>query len=190
MKILSEQLQRVYYIYECKVDGVVKYVGMGKGSRYQHCTSGASSCAELNSDFTLGKLMAVEIVENKLTEYEAKQIENDRILSYPEGQLYNKKISLDFRSSPNASKIKGITLNESPKDEEVLRLVTKINPDIEHKAFSDLLRSLNMAGISLGVASVGKTKILTLDKPRVTSFDLSHLGCKNWPHCGKYGCGN
>ena len=36
--------KRSYYVYQALVDGVVKYVGNGKGNRYKHCNSGMSSC--------------------------------------------------------------------------------------------------------------------------------------------------
>ena len=53
LKPLSDKHQRIYYVYVCKVDGVPKYVGMGKGGRWKHCVSGKSSCSELNRNFQL-----------------------------------------------------------------------------------------------------------------------------------------
>lgn len=38
-----------YYVYiACGLEGEVLYVGQGKGSRWQHCVSGASSNADIN----------------------------------------------------------------------------------------------------------------------------------------------
>lgn len=80
-----------YYVYICYVDGVVKYVGMGKGDRYKHCTSGTSSCAELNRDFFQGNEMRVVIAHNFLTKNEAGHKEAQVIAEYPFEQLYNKQ---------------------------------------------------------------------------------------------------
>lgn len=37
-----------HYVYYAKHDGKIVYVGIGKGARYSHCTSGRSSCYLLN----------------------------------------------------------------------------------------------------------------------------------------------
>lgn len=80
-----------YYVYVCHVDGVVKYVGMGKDERYKHCTSGTSSCAELNRDFFQGKKMEVVVAHNFMSKNEAAYKEAEVIESYPFEQLYNKQ---------------------------------------------------------------------------------------------------
>lgn len=80
-----------YYVYLCYVEGVVKYVGMGKEERYKHCTSGTSSCGELNRDFFQGKKMEVVIIHNFMNKNEAAYKEAEVIESYPFDQLYNKQ---------------------------------------------------------------------------------------------------
>lgn len=80
-----------YYVYVCFVDGDVKYIGMGKGDRYKHCTSGTSSCAELNRDFFTGKELRVEIIHHSLTKNEAAYKEAEVIAQYDFTQLYNKQ---------------------------------------------------------------------------------------------------
>lgn len=80
-----------YYVYVCFVDGDVKYIGMGKGDRYKHCTSGTSSCAELNRDLFTNKEMRVEIKYHSLTRNEAAYKEAEVIAQYDFTQLYNKQ---------------------------------------------------------------------------------------------------
>lgn len=80
-----------YYVYVCLVDGVVKYVGMGKGDRYKHCTSGTSSCGELNRDFFTGKELRVDIIHHSLTRNEAAYKEAEVISHYGFEELYNKQ---------------------------------------------------------------------------------------------------
>jgi len=58
-KITSKQgiqmKEKIYYIYAAYVDGVLRYIGKGSGDRYKHCTSGRSSCVDLNIDLFNGK---------------------------------------------------------------------------------------------------------------------------------------
>lgn len=84
-------MNQEYYVYVCYVDGVVRYVGMGKGDRYKHCTSGTSSCPELNRDFFLGKEMSVEMIHTYLARNEAAFKEAEVIASYDFNSLYNKQ---------------------------------------------------------------------------------------------------
>jgi hypothetical protein len=72
-----------YYVYACFVKGVLVYVGKGKGNRYLHCTSGTSSCMELNRDlFKYGthNFKVIKVVD-RLTEQEAFAMEKAVLLS-------------------------------------------------------------------------------------------------------------
>lgn len=74
-------LIKKYYVYECYVDGILRYVGMGKGNRLYHCTSGKSSCSPLNKDFHEGKNIEVIKVAEKLFKADAQQLEWELINS-------------------------------------------------------------------------------------------------------------
>lgn len=84
-------MNNLYYVYVCYVNNEVKYVGMGKDERYKHCTSGTSSCADLNRDFFTGKDLRVEIIYNSMTRNEAAYKEAEVIAQYDFSQLYNKQ---------------------------------------------------------------------------------------------------
>lgn len=79
-----------YYVYVCKVDGQIKYIGMGKGSRFKHCNSGRSSCVELNRDFFSGKHLDTEIVADELSKDGALHHEKFLIDEVGMDSLYNK----------------------------------------------------------------------------------------------------
>ncbi len=81
-----------YYVYEVVVDGVVRYIGMGKGGRVKHSTSGKSTCVELNRDYFAGCAFAVSKVIIGVTEATALKEESRLIRSYGLSQLYNKNI--------------------------------------------------------------------------------------------------
>ena len=51
---INEANGNCYYVYIVFVNGVPKYVGKGKGDRFKHPISGASSVPELNRDFFNG----------------------------------------------------------------------------------------------------------------------------------------
>lgn len=79
----------IYYVYGCYVDDVLKYIGKGKGDRWTHCTSGNSTCRELNRDFFLGKRMEVKILYKNLSESDALSLE--KLLLSVGSSLYNKQ---------------------------------------------------------------------------------------------------
>jgi len=56
-------MQNNYYVYTAKVDGVLRYIGIGKGSRDNHCVSGKSSCVELNRSLFNGADNLLEMQE-------------------------------------------------------------------------------------------------------------------------------
>lgn len=83
-----EEVSKDFYVYGCYVDGVLKYVGKGKGIRYTHCTSGASTCTHLNRDFFAGRDMQVKKLKEGMTDEDAKELEKLLISIAGEG-LYN-----------------------------------------------------------------------------------------------------
>lgn len=81
-----------YYVYVVSVDGIDRYVGRGKGQRYQHGISGASSCKELNRDYYSGCNLLVSILIGNLTKEESIVQEALVIQFYDISQLYNKQV--------------------------------------------------------------------------------------------------
>ena len=79
-----------YCVYICTVDGVVKYVGMGKCGRESHCFSGKSSCPELNRDFFFGKNIVVQKYFENLTKEDALLKEHELITAIGKDNLYNR----------------------------------------------------------------------------------------------------
>lgn len=81
-----------YYVYVAKINGVVSYVGSGKGDRYLHCTSGKSHNVELNKAFLSGQCITVEIVEKSLSKKTSLDKELALIKEYSKKQgLLNKQ---------------------------------------------------------------------------------------------------
>jgi hypothetical protein len=80
-----------HYVYLVTVDGVVRYVGSGKGKRYRHGSNGISSCRELNRDFFGGKNLEPKIVYRGLCKQESLLREAMLINSFSSEQLYNRQ---------------------------------------------------------------------------------------------------
>lgn len=80
-----------YYVYVCYVDDVVRYVGQGKGSRWKHCTSGVSSCSQLNKGFHTEAKMEVLKVFEGLSKEESLRYEQECIDGIGLVNLYNKQ---------------------------------------------------------------------------------------------------
>lgn len=68
-----------YYVYVCKVDGEVAYIGKGKGDRWKHCLSGKSHNRKLNEAVILGKNVSVDFVKRGMSESEALTLEKSLI---------------------------------------------------------------------------------------------------------------
>lgn len=186
---VSPEHQRVYYVYVCHVDGVLRYIGMGKGIRYKHCTSGKSSCSELNRDFHEGKSIVVVKVAEKLTHSEAKGIETDMIWEEKDNGIYNKQLNPSAASQPLLSKVSGIFLDEKATHEDFYKQLTKVSPDIDEHSYENLQHWLHRCGLTMYLASAGANKVLVLDKRFSDSFSYLHAGCPNFPNCSIAGCG-
>jgi hypothetical protein len=177
----------VYYVYVCKVDGVVKYIGMGKKDRYKHCTSGVSSCPELNRDFFAGKVMDVEIVKKGLSEEDAKTLEADMIRNDIDN-LYNRVIKHNPIIKPNLRTIRDIKLigsNWSIEEREKKAYRQKIEdvfPNTETEA--NLLETLIQAGLALYVIELPTgTRVITIDKTDdIASYEFSAQMFSHYAH--------
>lgn len=158
----------IYYVYVCKVDGDVKYVGMGKRDRYKHCTSGVSSCPELNRDFFAGKVMEVEIVQKGLSEQDAKNLEAEMI-GKDIDRLYNRVIKHNPIVKPNSRAIRDLkivgsywSLDEKEK-KNYNDKVEGLFPDKETEAL--ILEILTQAGLGMFIVELPtKTRMLIVDK--------------------------
>lgn len=113
-----------YYVYGAYVDGVLKYVGKGKKDRYKHCTSGASTCAELNRDLFLGKEIIVKFLAKNLTNQESISLESDMI-NNSTTTLYNKSIPYK-KFKTKTSDVESYKRTPPPVDELLNLEVNKI----------------------------------------------------------------
>lgn len=187
---VSPEHQKIYYVYTCHVDGVLRYIGMGKGIRYKHCTSGKSSCSELNRDFHEGKDVVVTKVAEKLTQSEAHAIETDMIWEEKDNGIYNKQLNPSAASQPLLSKVRGVVIDQDAKHEDFYKQLAKVSPDIDEHSYENLSHWLHRCGLTIHLASVGNNKTLVLDKRYSDSFSYLHAGCPNFPNCAIVGtCG-
>jgi len=188
VKVLSPEHQNIYYVYICEVEGVVRYVGMGKGKRFEHCKSGKSSCPELNRDFHAGLKMDVEKVKEKLTHEDAQSLECELLRKY-EG-LYNKRFDYDLSSTPNVKRMKSVKIIAQGWDKKIIGTVCSLSPDILEYDFKEIKRKLSSCGLDFFLVQFGDSKpVLVIDKPEHTDAEIRHLGCLNWPNCDVAGCG-
>lgn len=180
-----------YYVYVCKVDGEIKYVGMGSGLRYKHCTSGTSSCAELNRDYFEGKELKVEKLYKKLTKEEAERIEEEMISELFD-TLYNKVVRSPKRnkktSTLSRTKVKVITDSFVDYDKQDLFMDAM---DIDQKAFECITETLYTYGKQLYLVQDGSTKSVVIDNVNLRGFsktDTAHVTCFTYPFCTKENC--
>lgn len=88
-----------FYVYVCKHNGRVIYVGKGTRERFKHCLSGKSSSNELNKLVKEGAALIVEKVAENLTEEMAIQLEESyiRAMVFSGTMLHNKSLPKDVR---------------------------------------------------------------------------------------------
>lgn len=150
-----------YYVYGCFIENILKYVGMGKGNRYKHCTSGKSSCSELNRDFHAGKNLVVEFFAKNISRVEALHLEA-KLISENKESLYNKKEGLKSLESPNLKR----TLNyKSPSFSEIEAKISSMANTITDEQISKVYEILVMAGLDFYLVESGnKSTMLVIDK--------------------------
>lgn len=188
-KLLSEEHQRVYYVYQAFVEGELKYIGKGKGNRAEHCYSGKSSCSELNRDFHAGKNIVVTKYEENLLESEAQIIESNLIQENIGKGIYNKRLDYDMSCKPNIGRMKDVKIIAEDLDKKVIKHLCKLSPEITELSFRKLRSMLDECGLTLYLTEVrGSSPILVIDKPNYTDYDARHIGCPDWPNCTAATC--
>lgn len=88
---LLGKLDKRYYVYVCKKDDQVVYVGKGIGGRLNHCINGKSSCSGLNQAVARGDNLSVEKIADGLTEEMAIYLEEAYMIAVIKsgGSLHN-----------------------------------------------------------------------------------------------------
>lgn len=88
-----------FYVYVCRHDGKIIYVGKGNRGRSNHCLSGASSNPELNHLVSNGENLVVERVAENLSEEMAIHLEDSymRALVLSGNSLVNRQMPKDVR---------------------------------------------------------------------------------------------
>lgn len=175
-----------YYVYECRVDGILRYIGMGKGNRYKHCGSGKSSCSELNRDFHEGKEIVVSKVKEKMTKYDALMYEYE-LINENKG-LYNIKNDISFGQVPDFKRVSKYKVVASCYDKKTrpkfMKLLAKKADEITEESFQKLRRALSECGLEMTMVQYeGSLPILIVDRTEISDYELDHLGCPNWPNC-------
>lgn len=196
---MTKEIKGTHYVYECYVDGELKYIGMGKGGRYKHCTSGTSSCSELNRDFHEGRQMEVKIVHKGLTEMKAKEIEASLIRDNFDS-LYNKVIMWNEISRPNVSRMKAVRILcsnwSTGKDGELFssQMLSLRGIDTGSDGYLEMISFLIQSGLSIYIVETDtKTKMVVIDKTDDITVDsfvnnvFSHLSHPEGLYTGSTG---
>ncbi|WP_391560694.1 hypothetical protein [Robertmurraya sp.] len=94
-----------HYVYAVFVEKRLKYIGMGKGSRFEHGCSGCSHVFGLNEAYFDGKNIEVGIIKDRLAESEASRLELSLIWGFGSSEhiaLFNNKgNTLQTQTYPN-----------------------------------------------------------------------------------------
>ena len=88
-----------FYVYVCRHEGKIIYVGKGNKDRFNHCISGSSSSPDLNSLVKRGENLTAEKVAENLSEEMAIHLEESymRALVLSGTSLVNRQIPSDVR---------------------------------------------------------------------------------------------
>lgn len=159
-----------HYVYECYVDGELKYIGNGVGQRYKHCTSGASHVVELNKDLFAGKSLEVKKTHKNLTKAQAEDIEEE-LIRVNFDSLYNKVVKqYHLPQTPDINKKKEFkilakTFSVGAEEDYFQNYLANYGIDDEDRA--SLHNVLLRLGLSLYVVQHGTSKpMIIIDKTR------------------------
>jgi hypothetical protein len=178
LKSKLKNAKDIYYVYQCEVEGVVRYIGKGKGDRSYHCISGKSSCAELNRDFHEGKDMVVTKLFKNISEFNAIEIESQLIAKYKE-TLYNKTLGKERKLPNSIVKSKTVKIiGEGMDDKVVTTLMTK-NEWMNENIVLELYGTLSMLGLDIFLVEGIYGKCLVIDNERHNPMARSEyrVGC-------------
>lgn len=164
-----------HYVYACYVDDELKYVGHGIGARYKHCTSGRSSCGELNRDFYAGKKIEVKKLNKGLSKAEAEQIEEDLIRENFDS-LYNKVIKYEQPPAvPNVAKkrnFKILAKTFSIDNEAEFFENFTANAGLDNESLMRIQDALIQNGLSIYIVQYDSSKpMMVIDKTRESDYD-------------------
>ena len=123
----------------CTVDGVVKYVGMGRKGREKHCLSGKSSCIELNRDFFTNKQLVVHQYFENCSKCEAEKKERELINAIGINNLYNRSKGITNKNlTPNTTHVLNFlddlvkTTGNSISQLKLLNVIKKLSKKHNH----------------------------------------------------------
>lgn len=164
-----------HYVYACYVDDELKYVGHGIGARFKHCTSGRSSCGELNRDFYAGKKIEVKKLYKGLSKVQAEEIE-ENLIRESFDSLYNKVFKYEQPPAvPNVSKKKNFKIlakTFSIDNEEDYFKNFLANIGLEGEDLMRIQDVLIQTGLSIYIVQHESSKpMIVIDKTKESDYD-------------------
>lgn len=164
-----------HYVYACYVDDELKYIGHGVGARFKHCTSGRSSCGELNRDFYAGKKIEVKKLHKGLSKAQAEEIE-ENLIRESFDSLYNKVIKYEQPPAvPNVSKKKNFKIlakTFSIDNEEDYFKNFLANVGLEGEDLMRIQDVLIQTGLSIYIVQHESSKpMIVIDKTKESDYD-------------------